>query len=124
MKHFLQRSVVLAALFVLGASQLAFAGKSDRNQRRIFVDGRVLKIDQKDRTLVVSDRWSKTLYLVTVPEGADFRITFGTNMHLTYPEFKDVHKYDMVKMICARTGEERLATLDDGSKAIAVAAIR
>ena len=124
MKHFLQRSVVLAALFVLGASQLAFAGKSERNQRRIFVDGRVLKIDQKDRTLLVSDRCTKTLYLVTVPEGANFRITFGAHMRLDYPEFSHVHKYDMVKMICTRTGEERLATLDDGTKAIAVVAIR
>ena len=124
MKHFLQRSAVLAALFVLGATQLAFAGKSERNHRRIFVNGQVLKIDQKDRTLLVSDRWTKKLYLVTVPQGAEFRITFGANMRITYPEFKDVQKYNMVQMICTQSGEEHLATLDDGTKAITVVAIR
>ena len=79
---------------------------------------RVLKIDKQERTMLVSDQWTKKLYLVNVPEGAAFQITFGQNMKMSQPGFRDTNKNDRVRILCKRTDKEHLAKLADGSEAI------
>ena len=120
MKRITRRSVALAVTLVLAFATLAMsAPKSERASKYITVEGRVLQIDQKARTLLVSDQWSKKLYLVTVPKGETFKITFGMNMKFPEPELRDARPNDRVRMRCIRSGEH-LARLDDGREAVAL----
>src|SRR5437867_4140084 len=90
------------------------APKNERSTKYLTIEGQVLQVNQKARTVLVSDHWSKKLYLVNVPEGETFRITFGMNMRTAEPEFKDVRRNDRVRMRCIRSEKEHLARLDDG----------
>ena len=123
MERITQRSVALAVALMLALATLAMsAPKSERSTKYLRVQGQVLQVNQKDRTLLVSDIWSKKLYLVNVPKGATFRITFGLNMKTSEPEFQDVHRNDRVSMRCIRDEKEHLARLDDGSEVVALTA--
>ncbi len=78
----------------------------------------MLKIDKQERTLLVADQWTKKLYLVNVPEGATFKITFGQSMKMSQPGLSDTNKNDRVNLRCKHADKEHLAKLDDGSEAI------
>jgi len=119
-----RRVVALTVTLTLALAAAAMAApKSERAGKRFTIEGRVLEINQKARTLLVSDIWSKQLYLVNVPEGNTFRITFGFYMNLTEPEFYQVRKNDRVRMQCIRS-EDHLARLDDGREVIALTVVR
>jgi hypothetical protein len=98
------------------------APKSARSTKYISIDGQVLQVNQKTRTLLVSDYWSKKLYLVNVPKDETFRITFGLNMRTAAAEFKDVHANDRVSMRCIRNEKEHLARLEDGREVVILTA--
>jgi hypothetical protein len=125
MERITQRSVALAVTLMLALATVAMsAPKSERSTKYLRVQGQVLQVNQKARTLLVSDIWSKKLYLVNVPKGETFRITFGLNMKTTEPEFKDVHRNDRVSMLCIRSEKEHLARLDDGREVVVLTAAR
>jgi len=125
MRQIIQRSMSLAAMFVLVTVGLAMgAPKTARAMSEITVYGRVLKIDKKERTLLISDHSSKKLYLVTVPEGAQFKIFFGICRSFEYPTLDHVYQTDLVRVRCVRTDQERLARLDDGRQAVLLTAGR
>jgi hypothetical protein len=84
--------------------------------------GQVVKIDQKQRTLLVADRSNERLYLVSVPEGATFKITSGRYMRMSEPGFNDVFNKDRVEIRCYRQDPEHLAQLDDGRTAVTLTA--
>lgn len=112
------QSAALVVTLVLALGTLAMsAPKSERARKTVTIDGRVLQIDQKARTMLVDDYWSKKLYLVNVPEGATFKITFGLNMRLGTPELWQAHKNDRVHIRCIRN-QEHLAQLEDGRKVV------
>ncbi len=113
-------SLVITVALALAAVAIA-APKSERARKYLTVEGRVLEIDQTARTLLVSDMWSKKLYLVKVPEGETFKITFGINMKFAEPEFYHVRTNDRVRMRCIRS-EEHLARLDDGREVVVLTA--
>jgi hypothetical protein len=122
MKRITQRSAALAVTLVLAFATVAMsAPKSERASKYLTVEGRVLQINQKARTLLVSDIWSDKLYLVSVPEGATVKITFGLNVR-DYAQFWDVSRNSRVRMRCIRTGEH-LARLDDGREVVVLTAI-
>src|SRR2546426_10410575 len=99
MKRITQRSAALVVTLVLTIATVAMsAPKSQRASKYLDIDGRVLVVDQKARTLLVTEYWSKKLYLVKVPEGSIFKITFGTNMRTPEPRLWDVHTNDRVRM--------------------------
>jgi hypothetical protein len=98
------------------------APKTERAKSEINVYGRVLKIDSKERTLLISDHWSKKLYLVTMPEGARFKVFFGICRAYDNPTFDNVYKTDIVRVRCVRTDQERLARLDDGRQVVVLTA--
>ena len=92
--------------------------KIDRARTEFSVFGRVLNIDQKERTLLISDHWSKKLYLVTMPESARLQIFFGVNKSYNSPTFENVYTSDIVRVRCIRTDQERLARLDNGRQVV------
>jgi len=123
MERITQRSVALAMTLMLAFATVAMsAPKSERSSKYLTVEGRVLQVNREARTLLVSDYWSKKLYLVNVPKGETFRITFGMNMKTAEPEFKDVRRNDRVRLRCIRGEKEHLARLDDGREVVVLTA--
>ncbi|MFY9608790.1 MAG: hypothetical protein WAU45_09280 [Blastocatellia bacterium] len=118
-----RRSISLAASIVLALSSLALAApRAEAASKYYKVTGRVLKIDAKERTLLVADRTNDRLYLVRMPEGATLKITWGRYMRMAEPGFGDVFKKDRVEIRCFRPDAEHLAQLEDGRKAIKLTA--
>ncbi|HXU08678.1 MAG TPA: hypothetical protein VN743_06745, partial [Blastocatellia bacterium] len=123
MKRITHFSAVLAVGLMLAlAGTSIVATKSGRAGKYLTVEGKVLAVNTHDRTLLVSDTWSNTLYLVSVPAGKSVRITFGLNMHSAEPQFRDVHQNDRVRLRCARI-QDRLAQLNDDHRVVTVTAV-
>jgi len=123
MERITQRSVALTVTLMLALATLAMgAPKSERSKKYLTIEGRVLQVNREARTLLVSDHWSKKIYLVNVPKGETFRITFGLNMRTAEPQFKDVNRNDRVRMRCIRGEKEHLALLDDGREVVVLTA--
>jgi hypothetical protein len=125
MKRMTQRIAVLGFTLMLALASVAMsAPKASRPSKYLTIEGRVLQVNQADRTLIVSDFWSKKLYLVNVPKGETFRITFGLNQKVAAPELREVHRNDRVRMRCIRTDNQHLARLDDGREVVVLTATR
>lgn len=113
----------IAATFTLALSSVALAGpKTERANKYFNVAGAVLQID--DHTLLVADRSSAKIYLIEMPEGARFKVTFGRYMKMAEPGFDDVYIRDRVEIRCLRGDKEHLTRLEDGRSAIALTAAR
>jgi hypothetical protein len=124
MERITRRSVAMTITLMLALASIGMsAPKSERARKRLTVEGRVLQKNEKARTLLVSDQWSKKLYLVGVPDGATLRIKFGMNKKQSDSNFEDVNRNDRVLMRCIRTGEH-LAQLDDGRQVVVLTASR
>lgn len=118
MKRITQRSAALTLTLVLAFAAVAMgAPKSERAGKYLTISGRVLQINEKARTMLVADTWSPKLYLVTVPKGEKFKITFGMNMKKAEAQFEDTHRNDRVSLRAFRS-EDHLARLDDGSQVV------
>ena len=125
MKRIPQRSAAfgLALSLVLTLASVALsAPKNDRTSKRFTIAGRVLKVDQQARTLLVDDSWSDKLYLVNVPKGETFQITFGLYMKVSEPELWQARKNDRVRIRCFRS-QEHLAQID-GRQVVVMTAAR
>ena len=119
MRNITRRSAAMTVAFLLALSSMALAApKSERAKEHLTLYGKVLRVNQKARMMLVSEHSTKKLFLVNVPEGASFQITFGRNMKLSRPEIWEVFKNDRVRLICARTDREHLARLEDGSQVV------
>src|SRR5262249_1731865 len=123
MKRITQRSAALAVTLVLAFATVAMsAPKSERAKKSFTIEGTILQINQKARTLLVADRWSDKLYLATVPKGVGVKVTFGLYMNKSKAEFWQLSRNFRVRMQCISTSEP-LARLDDGRKVIVLTAI-
>ena len=123
MNSITRRSISLAATIALALSSFALAAtRAEASSKYYTITGKVLKIDEKARTLLVADRLSERTYLVTVPKGVTLKITWGKSMRMSEPGFAEVGKYDRVEIRCLRPEHEQRATLDDGRSAITVTA--
>jgi hypothetical protein len=115
----------IIAVFTLLTTLAPAATAAERARSKYFkVAGKVIQIDKKERTLLVTDSLSKTLYLIEVPELATFKITFGRYMRMAEPGFEDVRVGERVEIRCKRNDPDRLAQLDDGRLAIPLIATR
>lgn len=124
MKRITQRSAALVLTLVLAFAAVAMgAPKTERAGKYLSISGRVLQINEKARTMLVADTWSPKLYLINVPKGETFKITFGMNMKKAEAEFGDLHRNDRVSLRAIRT-EEHLARLDDGREVVLLTASR
>ena len=92
---------IVAAFTLLSTLALA-APKAERANKYFKVAGTVIQIDNKDRTLLVTDRLSNKLYLIEVPEAVTFKITFGRYMRMAEPGFGDVNIGERVEIRCER----------------------
>jgi len=109
----------IAAAFTLALSAFAHAApKAERAAKFFTVAGTMLKINQAEHTLLVKDRSSAKLYLINMPEGTTFKITFGRYMRLSEPGFNDVFIRERVQIRCLRDDKEHLALLPDGRTVI------
>ena len=106
----------IAAAFTLVSTLALAAPKAERASKYFSVAGTVLEINKNDRTLLVADRLSEKLYLIEVPEGVSFKITFGRYMQMAEPGFDDVDISERVEIRCMLTDKEHLARLNDGRK--------
>jgi len=123
MKRIRQTSSVLAVALLLAIATTALgAPRKEHSQKTLTVYGRVLEVNQEARTMLVSDLWSKKLFLVNVPKGATYKITFGLNMSASTPELWQTHRNDRVQVRCVRT-PEHLARLDDGRQVTVLSVI-
>jgi hypothetical protein len=123
MKQAIRRSISLVGIALVTIGLATGAPKPERAKTEINVYGRVLKIDKKERTLLISDHSSKKLYLVTMPEGARLKIFSGICRSYDQPAFNNVYKSDIVRVRCVPT-TEHLARLDDGRQVMALTATR
>jgi hypothetical protein len=105
----------IIAVFTLLTALAPAASAAERAKSKYFrVTGKVIQKDKKERTLLVTDRDSKKLYLIEVPELTTFKITFGRYMRLERPEFKDVRVGERIEIRCKRNDRDHLTRLDDG----------
>jgi hypothetical protein len=115
----------MASALVLALSAVALAApKAERSNKYFEVAGTVLQIDKKEHALLVADSSSAKLYLIEIPEGATFRITFGRYMRMAEPGFGDVNIRERVQIRCVRSDREHLARLEGGRPVIALTAAR
>lgn len=124
MRQTIQRSISLVGIALVTVGLAMGAPKTERAKSEINVYGRVLKIDSKERTLLISDHWSKKLYLVTMPEGARLKIFFGICKAFDSPTFENVYRRDIVRVRCTPSDQEHLARLDDGRQVTVLTAAR
>jgi hypothetical protein len=124
MRQTIQRSISVIGIALVTMGLAMGANKTERAKSEIDVYGRVLKVDEKERTLLISDHWSKKLYLVTMPEGARLKIFFGIGRAYDNPSFDNVYQSDIVRVRCIRTDQEHLASLDDGRQVAMLTAAR
>ena len=117
----LSAAVTVGLMLALAGTSIG-ATKGDRAGKDLIVEGQVLTVNAQDRTILVSDSRSNTLYLVSVPAGKSVRITFGMNMHSAEPQLRDVRRNDRVRLRCARM-QDRLAQLNDDHEIVTVAAV-
>jgi len=122
MRQTIQRSISLIGIALVTVGLAIGAPKTERAKSEISVYGRVLQIDKKERTLLISDHASKKLYLVTMPEWARLKIFSGICRSYDNPSFENVYLSDIVRVRCIRTDQEHLARLVDGRQAVAVTA--
>jgi len=123
MKRITHFSAVLTVGLMLALAGASIgATKSGPAGKYLTVEGKVLAVNTQDRTMLVSDTRSNTLYLVSVPAGKSVRITFGMNMNSAEPQFRDVRRNDRVRLRCARI-QDRLAQLNDDHEVVTVTAV-
>jgi hypothetical protein len=108
-----QRSIALAVALAFTALAVA-GGSASASTSQQIITGRVLKIDIKQRQMLVAARSSKRLYLVNVPDEARLKILFGRNMQLSEAALEDVDINNVVWLRCAREDKEHYSRLQDG----------
>jgi hypothetical protein len=122
MKTFTRLGSIIAAFTLLSTLALA-APKAERANKYFKVAGKVIQIDRQDRTMLVTDSASNKLYLIKVPNGVTFKITFGKNMQLAEPGFNDVNIRERVEIRCLRD-TEHLSRLGSGRYVTTLSAAR
>ena len=115
-------SILAAVAVVIGS--FGVTARVSAASKYFTVSGQVLKLDNHARTLLVRDYASKTLYLVTIPEGATFKITFGKYSQMSQPGFNEVSARDRVSIRCLKPAQDHLARLEDGTPVVIAAASR
>lgn len=81
------------------------------------LEGKVIKADEKARTLLVAERKTNQLYLVNIPEGVTFKITWGLKMRLSEAGVQDVNKSDRVKVRYIQPEAGQTARIDEATGA-------
>jgi len=111
----------IATVFVLLGGLALAAPKANHESKYLIITGKILKSNDKDRTLLVEDNFAKKLYLVNVPEGSVLKITFGRYMNMAEPGFEHVRAGERVRIRCSRNSEH-LSRIEGGREVISLTA--
>src|SRR5215471_5556581 len=120
MKTIARFGSIIATFALLGTLAVA-APKNERANKYFNVNGTVIQVDKKDRTLLIKDRQAY-LYQIDVPEGATFKITFGRYMRMAEPGLDDVRTGERVQIRCKYTKTDHLSRLADGTQVVRLTA--
>jgi len=120
MKTIARFGSIIATFALLGTLAVA-APKNERANKYFNVNGTVIQVDKKDRTLLIKDRQAN-LYQIDVPEGATFKITFGRYMRMAEPGLDDVRTGERVQIRCKYTKTDHLSRLADGTQVVRLTA--
>ena len=115
---------VIAVISIIGLSSLGMSAPKAHRSKSFTLEGRVISIDRKARTLLVDDQSSDKVYLVTVPEGKSLKVKFGLQMNLAEARFDQVRRKNTVRIVCRRPATDAISKLEDGTEAIAAIAER
>lgn len=115
-------SIIAAVTLLSGLAPAALA--TERSNKYFKVSGKVIHIDKKERTLLVTEHLSNKLYLIEVPQTVTFKITFGRYMRMAQPGFDDVRTGERIEIRCAKGNTEHLSRLDDGRTVTKLTAAR
>ncbi|HEY0404191.1 MAG TPA: hypothetical protein VGC89_00580 [Pyrinomonadaceae bacterium] len=91
------RAIMLTVLtLALMSSGLTLASAKEKAAAAFTVQGRVVSVNLKERTMSVKDNHSGQEYLVVVPAESIFKITFGKDSKRNLPQLEDVSVGDVV----------------------------
>ena len=124
MKTISSRAITLLLTVAVAIGSFVFTTSANAASKYFTVSGQVLKKDKKARTLLVKDTRSAKQYLIKVPEGATFRITFGRYMRMGEPGINEVDTHDRVSIRCLRPNNEHIASLENGTEVVLLTASR
>jgi len=113
-------SSIAAAFALLGGLTFA-APKTNHESKYLTISGKVIKKDTAERTLLVEDKRANKLYLVNVPDGSVFKITFGLYMRMAEPGFENVRTGERVQIRCTRDNEH-LSRIEGGREVVSLTA--
>jgi hypothetical protein len=92
------KTIVFAILTLsLMGSSLALASTKTESARSFALQGRVVAVDLKERTMTVKDGSKGTEYTVVVPEASTFKIIFGKDAKRNLPALDNVSVGDIVR---------------------------
>lgn len=92
------KTIVFAILTLsLMGSSLALASTKTEAARSFALQGRVVAVDLKERTMSIKDGSTGTEYTVVVPEAANFKIVFGKDAKRNLPGLDNVSVGDIVR---------------------------
>ncbi|HEX8846388.1 MAG TPA: hypothetical protein VF791_17205 [Pyrinomonadaceae bacterium] len=101
------RTVIFAILTVtLMGSGLAVASPKQEESRSFSLQGKVLAVDLKERTMSVREESTGREYTVLVPESGSFKISFGKDYKRNIPALENVSVGDIVRCKVRVAGEE------------------
>lgn len=85
------RTIILAVLtLTLVGSGLAMAAPKEKAADVFTLQGKVVAVNLKARTMSIKESRTGQEYLVTVPEEAGFKITFGKDSKRNMPQLENV----------------------------------
>lgn len=102
MRKFSRLGSIVAVFALLSSISFASPSAERANGKYFTLAGTVVHIDSKERTLLIRERLSNKLYVVEVPDGVTFKITFGRYMEMAEPGFDDVLTNERVQIRCLR----------------------
>ena len=81
----------MLTLSLMGSSlALASTPKAESNSRSFALQGKVIAVDLKERTMSIKEEGTGTEYIVVVPESSTFKITFGKDYKRSLPSLDNV----------------------------------
>lgn len=104
------RTVIFAILTVtLMGSSLALASTKREESRSFSLQGKVLAVDLKERTMSIKEEGTGREYTVFVSDSGTFKITFGKDYKRNLPDLENVSVGDIVRCKVRVAGEEDLS---------------
>jgi hypothetical protein len=96
LKKFKATIFAILTLSLMGSS-LALASTKTGETRSFSLQGKVVAVDLKERTMSIKEEGTGAEYTVVVPESSAFKITFGKDAKRSIPTLDNVAVGDRVR---------------------------